>query len=154
MRKMAMAAACIGLLATGAARAQTGSELPVKAGLWREDVTTTITGIQGVKPDPQTSSNLACISLESWKRSGLQGDTHCEVTNLRWDAHRMSYDTHCGGSDAEGFQVNITIDGDERMHGMAVAKFPAGAKMTSTVTEKYVSADCGDLKPGEKKPTK
>lgn len=153
MRKMAMAGAWLALLATGAALAQT-AELPVKAGLWREDVTTTITGIQGVKPDPQTSSNLACISADSWKRSGLQGDTHCTASNLRWDAHRMSYDTSCGGSDGTSFHVDIAIDSSEHMHGAAVAKFAAGGKMTSAVTEKFISADCGDLKPGEKKPVK
>jgi hypothetical protein len=150
-------------LLSGLAFAQaSASEKPaVKMGLWREDVTTTITGINGVNPAPQKSSDLACISAESWKQHGLHAadDTHCEVVNLRWDAHRLTYETHCGGSSVSEFHIDITIDSDELMHGTATAEFPSGStapagKLSSTLTAKYVSTACGDVKPGEKKTVK
>jgi Protein of unknown function (DUF3617) len=135
---------------------------PVKMGLWEEDVTTTITGVQGVTAGPQKDVEQSCISPESWKH-GLQGNniSQCETLNLHQTPHKMSYDERCG-SQKQGFLVfhmDILIDSEEYMHGTAVAKITGSSTSqegtwTSTVTEHYIAPDCGNLKPGEKKSLK
>jgi hypothetical protein len=65
----------------------------------------------------------------------------------------------CSGQ--QGFNTSIHVkmflDSDEGMHGtvnvkMTGANFPQGMSVTSTITSKFLSSDCGDIKPGESKP--
>lgn len=134
---------------------------PVKMGLWQEEVTTTITGIQGVTTTPQKDVELSCISPESWKKYGLQAasSNRCTMSNLHQNSKKMSYDVSCGTQEHGPlvFHMEILIDSDQHMHGTAVAKISATASphtgaWTSTLTEHFISPDCGDIKPGEKKP--
>lgn len=133
---------------------------PVKMGLWREDVTTTISGVEGVTARPHEDLEQFCISPESWKH-GLQATNanRCETSNLHQDSHTMSYDERCGPPNHGPlvFHMNILVDNDQHMHGTAVAKIavpgsPHEATWTSIVTEQYIAPACGDIKPGEKKP--
>ncbi len=73
----------------------------------------------------------------------------------------MSYDERCGATE-HGlivFHMDILIDNDQHMHGTATAKMQSSdaghqATWNSTLTDRYLSPDCGDIKPGEKKPLK
>jgi hypothetical protein len=134
---------------------------PFNMGLWREEVTTTITGIDGVSPTPQKDVERFCISLDSWRKYGLQAanSNRCTVSNLHQDTHGVSYNESCSSQQntAMVFHINILIDDDRHMHGTAVADVtapnsPHPAKWASTVTERYIGPNCGDIKPGEKKP--
>jgi hypothetical protein len=152
----------LSLAALASAQTPAPAPPPVKMGLWLEQVTTTITGIEGVTPTPHKDVEQSCISPESWKH-GLQAmnANRCETSNLHQDSHKMSYDERCG-SPAHGFIVfhmNILIDNDQHMHGTAIAKMQPSAAShqatwNSTLTDRYLGPDCGDIKPGEKKPLK
>ncbi|MGC2161398.1 MAG: DUF3617 family protein [Silvibacterium sp.] len=152
----------LSLASLAAAQTVKPTSPPVKMGLWREEVSTTITGIEGVTPTPHHDVEQYCISPESWKH-GLQGanTNHCEVSNLHQDSHKVSYDVSCGLQQRgrTAFHMEVLIDSDEHMHGTAVAKISGpgvthAGTWTSTLTERYIGSDCGDLKPGEKKPLK
>jgi Protein of unknown function (DUF3617) len=136
---------------------------PIQWGLWHEEVTTTITGIDGVTPTPQKDIEQFCISPESWQKFGLQAanSTSCSISNRHMGAHNISYDVSCG-SPARApiiFHMNILIDSDRHMHGIAAATISAPGShqhgsWASSVTERYIAPYCGGLKPGEKKPVK
>jgi hypothetical protein len=162
--KLPTATAALPLLLSFAAiaAAQTApAPPPIKMGLWHEEVTTVISGIDGVTPTPHKDVEQSCISPESWKH-GLQANSHgvqnCTMSNLHQDAHHVSYDESCG-SQPNGllvFHMEILIDDNQHMHGTAVAKVsvPGSSKQAtwnSTLTERYLSPDCGTIQPGEKK---
>lgn len=153
------------LLLTGPASAQTPSaNAPhVKMGLWQEEVTTTITGIDGVRPTPLKDVEQSCISPESWKKYGLQAANanRCTMSNLHQDSKKMSYDESCGSQEHGVIVLHmvILIDDDTHMHGTAVAKIsgpasPHAGTWSSTLTDRFISPDCGNLKPGQKNPLK
>lgn len=149
----------LSLTAIASAQAPVPAPSPIKMGLWHEEVTTTITGVEDVVPAPQKDSEQFCISAESWHKHALQAaNSRCIVSNLHQDAHGVSYDVSCGSSEPAStvFHMNILIDNDRRMHGTAVATItapgsPHHGTWTSTITERYVAPGCGSLKPGEKK---
>ena len=136
---------------------------PIQWGLWHEDVVTTITGIDGVTSTPQKDTEQFCIRPESWQKFGLQAanSTSCSISNRHQEARNLSYDVSCGppAQARIAFHMNILIDSNRHMHGTAIATISAPGSSqhgvwTSTVTERYLSSDCGSLKPGEKKPVR
>lgn len=140
---------------------------PVKMGLWQEEVSTTISGVDGVAAVPQRDTEQACITPESWRTRGLQASNanRCTTLNLQWDAHKLSYDERCGGQDSPAlvFRMYIMIDNNEHMHGTAGTIIAASGSAhqgspqgmwESTLTASYLGSDCGDLKPGEQRPVK
>lgn len=163
--KLPIATAALPLLLSVAALAATQKPAPapppIKMGLWHEEVTTVISGIDGITPTPHKDVEQFCISPESWKH-GLQANSRgaqtCTMSNLQQDAHHVSYDDSCG-SQPNGlvFHMDILIDDDQHMHGTAVAKMSVPgssqqATWNSTLTDHFLSPDCGDIKPGDKKP--
>ena len=140
---------------------------PVKMGLWQEEVSTSISGVDGVSAIPQRDTEQVCITPESWRTRGLQASNsnRCTTLNLQWDAHKLSYDEQCGAQDSPAlvFRMYIMIDNDQHMHGTAatIIATPGSAHQDthsgtweSTLTASYLGSDCGDLKPGEQRPVK
>jgi hypothetical protein len=167
-------------LAGAAAAAQTTvAPLPVKIGLWESSVTTTMSGLpippdvaekmramgRPLPGDPNTMVMQACVTQDEWSKTlanlGKRGDMTCTTSNLMQDSQKLTFDESCvsprGGTFAGHFEM--FFDDAEHSHGevhMKTAGAQDGAsslKITIDVstTSHFVSADCGDMKPGDAK---
>jgi hypothetical protein len=142
---------------------------PIKMGLWQSSVTVNMSGMPAGAPAAGGSIvhvNQSCMTADSWKNAfrsmqarQQQTASSCTTTNVDQDAHQVTFDMDC--SVQQGYSTSIHVkmflDSDEAMHGnvsvkMSGANFPQGMSMTSTITSKFIGADCGDIKPGESKP--
>ncbi|MFY9745456.1 MAG: DUF3617 family protein [Acidobacteriaceae bacterium] len=173
--KIRLAALALPLLLSFAALAQTTpvNPPPIKMGLWQSSVTVNMSGMPANPNMPSgaggsmTHVNQSCMTPDSWRdafrnmqqRRQQAASANCSTLNVSQDAHQVTFDMNC--SSQQGFNTNIHVqmllDSEEAMHGNANVKmsgpnFPQGMSMTSVITSKFVSSDCGDVKPGESKP--
>lgn len=157
------------LLLTSLAAAQTDplAPPPIKMGLWQSEVSVDLSGIpnmpSGAASAPKTSTHQSCMTPDSWKKAmqslhNQQPSVNCTTSNMQQDAHHLSFDEQC--STQQGYNtsihVDMQLDSDQAMHGTSAVKmsgpaFPQGMTMNSTIRSKFLSADCGSLKPGEAK---
>ncbi|HEY1499178.1 MAG TPA: DUF3617 domain-containing protein [Acidobacteriaceae bacterium] len=133
---------------------------PVKMGLWQS----TINVKPGMGPAGAAVTNQSCYTPDSWKQSmqsiqSRQPNTNCSTSNLHQDAHQLSFDVTCAADQGYtiSYHVEMFLDSDTAMHGSTTGKmsgpaFPQGMTMGSTITSKFLSSDCGSIKPGESKP--
>jgi hypothetical protein len=152
--------------AVHAAQAQTLEAPPIKMGLWQTESHATITGMEN-SPMGQamggSHSNVTqgCLTPETWKNSFQnmqnQMQSSCKASNMHQDAHSITFDEACT---SERYTSNVHFEGlfddNEHMHGnvkvvMTAASLPQGMTMIMTMKSHYVSASCGDVKPGEGK---
>jgi hypothetical protein len=140
---------------------------PVKMGLWESDVTVTMSGMPnmpaGAMP-PRTVKSQVCMSGTNWKESieqlrGQSQKASCTMSNLQQDPHHISFDEDC--TEQQGMTASVHLDmhydSDQSMHGTTTMKMsgprvPQGMTMNSTISTKFLSADCGDVKPGQARP--
>ena len=138
-------------------------------GLWQSETTTAVTGGAANSPmgramgNGRTSVNQSCLTPDSWTkdiagRAERQQNAECTQSNFQEDSHKVTYDQTC--SNQGGYSTNIhfemLIDDAENAHGfmdmkMSGAAFPEGMTMHMTMKTKYLSSDCGSVKPGEGK---
>jgi hypothetical protein len=109
-------------------------------------------------------THQSCYTPDSWKQAmqkmqSRQANADCSSSNLQQDAHKLSFDGQCTVQQGMSitYHVEMFLDSDEAMHGSSSAKmsspqFPQGMTMTSVISSKFISSDCGDIKPGESKP--
>ena len=150
-----------------AALAQTPDTPPIKMGLWQTEVNTTMAGMENM-PQGRTGAaghrivSQGCLTPDTWKSEmgKLNDEQHraeCKVTNLQQDSHGVSFDEGCTSETYNSsFHFEAVFDGDDHMHGSAKAHIsaqgmPQGMDMHMTMTSHYVSASCGDIKPGGSK---
>ncbi len=169
MKRRFLAIATLPLLCTFAAiaSAQTLEPPPIKMGLWQSEVTNTV---QGMPNSPMgqamagghTVVSQGCLTPDTWKKDiqGMQQhmrNTECTMSNFQQDSHHISFDEACASGQQSGYSNNVhfemLIDDMENAHGHADMKmtgpaFPQGMSMHMTMKTKYVSSDCGDVKPG------
>jgi hypothetical protein len=147
------------------ARAQSLDSPPIKMGLWQTDASTSISGMENVPTAHQgqrTTVTQGCLTPESWKSSvenmqkrAKSGD--CKTTNMHQDAHSLSFDESCSSERYNSdTHFEAQFDDSEHMHGSAKVKMTAQGlpqPMTANMTlnSHYLSADCGEVKPGEAK---
>lgn len=160
------------LFCAGVASAQldTMGPPPVKMGLWQTTVTSQISGLPNMPsgmPAAKPMVNQSCMTPDSWQKgmTDLQQQlqrTKAECTNvkLQHNGNQFIYDEQCaqGGNNTTVHMV-WTVDDQENMHGdsnaqMSGAAIPQGVTMHATMTSKYLSSDCGNVKPGESKTVK
>jgi hypothetical protein len=142
---------------------------PIKMGLWQSSVTVNMGGMPNMPAGAggsYTHVNQSCMTPDSWKNAFRSMQQHhqqttasCTAANVNQDAHQVTVDMDCSGEQgyATSIHVKMVLDSEEAMHGNATVKmtgsaFPQGMSMNSTITSKFVNADCGDVKPGESKP--
>lgn len=132
---------------------------PIKMGLWQSSVT--VTG--GMGAAGRAITNQSCYTPDSWKESmqnmqSRQQKMNCTTSNLQQDSHSLSFEGQCSAD--QGFTINyhiqMVLDSDSAMHGSSTTKmsgpnFPQGMAMSAVINSKFVSSDCGDIKPGESK---
>jgi len=135
---------------------------PIKMGLWQSSVTVNASGMGAPGGHPIT--NQSCYTPESWKQAMQQMQSRqqkmtCTTSNLQQDSHKMSFDGQCSADQGMtvSYHVEMFLDSDEAMHGTSSVKmsgpqFPQGMSMSSAITSKFISSDCGAVKPGESKP--
>lgn len=171
---------CIAGLSAATGRAQTGPP-PVKMGLWEATVTQTMTGLQlppGVAeklkemgrpaPDaPKTSVYQTCMTPEQWNKNMSEMQTqnkNCTRTNVVENSHKTSFDMTCQssrpGENSPGStgRMEMVYESPEKTHGtMTMKHVETGAQagpvdVVIRMQTRFLSSNCGDLKPGESKP--
>jgi hypothetical protein len=171
-RAASLASLALFLASTAFAAAQetTPTPPPIKMGLWQSSVTVNMAGMIPNAPagagGSMTHINQSCMTPDSWRdafrnmqQRRQQATANCSTANVSQDAHQMTFDMSCSGQQGVSTNVHVQmfLDSQEAMHGNATVKmsgpsFPQGMSMTSTIASKFLSSDCGDVKPGESKP--
>jgi hypothetical protein len=148
------------------ASAQTPTPPPMKMGLWQSEITVQMSGMpNGMTMTPTTITSQSCMTSDTWQDSlrNMQNrqqnmPANCTTSNLQQDAHHISFDASCTAQQgiSTTLHVDMQFDGDEGMHGTTTASMsgpnmPSGMQMNSTIKSKFLSSDCGDVKPGKGK---
>ncbi|HUB19008.1 MAG TPA: DUF3617 domain-containing protein [Acidobacteriaceae bacterium] len=140
---------------------------PIKMGLWQSEVTIT-DAANAASPMARSMGNhttvtQGCLTPDSWKKDiqGMQNrqrQTDCNTANFEQDAHHVAFDVKCAGQGgyASDGHFEMLIDDPENGHGhvdmkMSGPAFPDGMTMHMTMKTKFLSSDCGDVKPGQGK---
>lgn len=162
--------------AAAAAGAQSSAP-PIKMGLWETTVTSQMSGFQ-LPPDvvaklkamgrpvpggPHTMVTQGCLTREEWQKDledmNRSSRNDCVFTHNQMESKKFSFDMSCKtqqGMTTTGHWEMQVID-DEHGHGsghmQSDAAGPNGHSfaMSMTMDSHYLSADCGDVKPGEGK---
>lgn len=140
---------------------------PVKMGLWQSTVTSQMSGMPNMPagiPASKPIVSQSCMTADDWQKgmTQMQQDLQrekmqCSNVKLQHNGNQYLFDEQCG---ANGYNTTIhiewNIDDQENMHGSSNAQIsgagmPAGMTMHGTMTSKYLSSDCGSIKPGESK---
>jgi len=135
---------------------------PIKMGLWQSSVTINAGGMGAAGGRGVTRQS--CYTPDSWKDAMQKMQSReqkmtCTTSNMQQDPHKLSFDGQCTADQGitVTYHVEMFLDSDEAMHGSSSVKmsgpqFPQGMTMSSVINSKFVSSDCGDIKPGESKP--
>ena len=142
---------------------------PIKMGLW--EMTTVITTtyppsmasimMQAAGPSgkPMTTTDKMCFTTEMWEASlGLKPKSKgCTISKRDLSGKTLAVSMTCdfGGGTSMALDSSETFDSTETMHGTAHAVTMYGASVAgggksvsdSTTTAKFVSSDCGSVKP-------
>lgn len=161
--------ATLALLLSLPALASAQSAPPIKMGLWEHSVTLNMSGMpDGMSGSSHTITNQTCMSNDTWKQAlqSMQGHrqqanaANCTTSNVQQDSHHFAFDVACTAQQGMNTKMHLdmTLDNEDIMHGtmsttMSGSNIPQGMSMTATINSKFVSSDCGSLKPGEQKNT-
>jgi hypothetical protein len=148
------------------ASAQTITPPPMKMGLWQTEVSVEMSAMpDGASVPPRIVTTQTCMTPDTWKNSISNAQNrmrnaslNCTTSNVEQDSHHYTADVQCTGQ--QGFtttvHVDVQFDSDESMHGTTNTTMTGGnAQMNmtvnSTLKSKFLSSDCGDVKPGQGK---
>jgi hypothetical protein len=164
------AASLVAVLASvTVALAQDVAPPPIKMGLWQTETTTTMSGApdnpmgRAMGGGGRSTVTQGCLTPDTWTKEIRNAQQRrrageCTQSNLQQDGHKLTYDEVC--SNQGGYSTNIhfemLFDDPENGHGSmdmktSGAAFPQGMTMHMTMKSKYLSSDCGSVKPGEGK---
>ena len=129
----------------GTGSSPTSAAAPIKMGLW--DATMTM-GTSG------TYKSRACLSQDSYQRMLTRVPPNCTISNLATSATSITGDLSCespGGGKSKG-RLDVQIPDSSTVHSTITAATNYQGHAVSMVIKsdwQFVSADCGDLSPGE-----
>jgi hypothetical protein len=149
---------------------------PVKMGLWESTIVSNIGGIT-IPPDvaarlqamgrqvpggPHTVVTQSCMTKDEWAKAfekmNSNSENKCTYTNRTITAQKISFDMSCASERGGVFtgHFEMLIDDEEHSHGTAHMKGEGGQRaqpmtIDTTMTSHYLSADCGEVKPGDAK---
>jgi hypothetical protein len=167
--RTALPAALLLLFCAAAASAQLDNlgPPPVKMGLWQNTVTSQISGLPNMPagmPPTKPVVTQSCMTSADWQKGMTQMQQNlqrqkmeCSNVKLQHNGNQFIFDEQCAANGYNStFHIEWTIDDQENMHGISNAQIggagvPAGMTMHGTMTSKYLSSDCGSVKPGESK---
>ncbi|MGC2620376.1 MAG: DUF3617 family protein [Acidobacteriaceae bacterium] len=157
------------LLFASAIFASAQSAPPLKMGLWEHTVTLDMSGMpSGMGGSGQPITKQSCMTSKTWKDTLQSMQSHrqmanaanCSTSNVQQDAHHFSFDVACSPQQGMNTKIHVdmTLDSEESMHGTTTTsisgpQFPQGMTMTAKIKSKFVSSDCGSVKPGEQTST-
>lgn len=157
--RLAVSAALM-LLVCAAAWGQTATTPPpIRMGLWQYEITNTGAGMPGMG-GPHTVITQSCVTPASWTESfrgsgAQQGELKCTTANFHQSAGHVAFDQVCEASRdvRTTTHVEMTVEGDTATHGSVETRisgpgFP-GMTVTSRMEGKFLTADCGEIKPGK-----
>ena len=119
---------------------------PIKLGLWDSTMTMGTTGA--------TYKSRACMSADSYQRMLTRVPPNCAISNLTTSPTSIAGDVSCespSGGKSKG-HVDVQIPDASTVHStISVTTNYQGHEMTMVIKgdAQFVSADCGDLGPGE-----
>lgn len=140
---------------------------PVKMGLWQSTLTSQISGLPNMPagmPPARPIVTQSCMTADDWQKGMTQMQQNlqrekaeCSNVKLQHNGNQFIFDEQCSQNGMSStVHVEWTIDNQENMHGQSNAQmsgsaFPQGMTMHGTMTSKFLSSDCGSVKPGEPK---
>ena len=154
------------LAAVRTVQAQTLVPPPIKMGLWQTESNATVAGMEDsplgkAMSGSHSTLTQGCLTPDTWKDSfqklQSQMQNNCKVSNMHQDSHSITFDEACA---SERYTSNVHFEGlfddDEHMHGtvkvvMTAPSLPQSITMNMAMKSRYLSASCGDVKPGEGK---
>jgi len=157
----------VSFAAIAAAQTPTLTPPPVKMGLWQTTVDLKMSGMPNMPAGMATSHvSQSCMSTDTWQKDmqNLQArraqgpSSSCGQPTIQQDGHKYTFDMQC--SPGNGFtstsHFEMLVDSDTAMHGSGTSTttgpaFPQGMTSNVTIASKFLSADCGDVKPGQSK---
>lgn len=156
------AALALLLSAASFACAQTPATPPIRMGLWQTEVMSTISGMPAGAGGAHTVVTQSCVTPETWKRDfqGSRSDRNmkCTTSNLEQSSQKVVFDESCVSEQSYNMtaHVEMLIEGQESLHGTVDTKMtgpnlPAPMTVSTKIQSKFLSADCGDVKPGQGK---
>src|SRR5215472_10194955 len=119
---------------------------PIKMGLWESTMTMGTTGAM--------LKSRACLNQETYQRMLTRVPPNCTISNLTTTAASITGDVKCespDGGTSKG-HVDVQIPDSSTVHGaVTVTTKYQGHTMVMDIKSDahFVSADCGDLSPGE-----
>ena len=120
------------------------STLPVKMGLWENTVKTS----QG-----ETDKTRSCFTKESFQRSVANMPPNCTISKQLWTSHSYSSDVACSTSTSESKgHLDMQFVNPEMSRSTITLTITAQGKtipLTITTESHFISADCGDIAPGQ-----
>jgi hypothetical protein len=156
-RHLALCTASLFLIGVSALRGQL-ADIPIKPGLWNTQVVAKI-GLNDNDNEPIVSQ--ACFTAGTTISGYLAAmtksapDVQCTMSNKVQTANHIAFDTTCTSPNATSkshsdFQIadsehfsgtsHSTVVGSSRDH-------PINMEMNKTFTAKFLSSNCGDVKP-------
>jgi hypothetical protein len=152
----AMLCAAAGLLVGPSTLLAQLSDLPVKAGLWETHVRTKA-GSSTIDAGPAQFCFTAGTTLGQYLTATNRGvaGTTCSVSKKESAPHGLSYDTVCKGRDmASNGRIDVQLTDAEHFSGSSHTTVtgtahgkPVNMAMDKTFTAKFLSSDCGNVKP-------
>jgi hypothetical protein len=140
---------------------------PVKMGLWQTTVTMQFSGMPnmpGGMPASKPIVTQSCMTPDSWQKGMTTMQEHlqrqkaqCSTAKLQQQGNKFIFDEQCSQSGmSSSVHVEWTVDNQETMHGesnsqMTGGAFAQGMTVHGTLNSKFLSSDCGNVKPGEGK---
>lgn len=179
LRYASMVAVLLASLAAAAQTPNTLQPFPIKMGLWQSTVTAeSASGVTQPVGLATSHLTCYTAESWKESIGALHQETHkqqmtCTTSNIQQDSHHISFDSHCSqgqvrippeGIDSPSREVpGVTInshaetffDSDTVMHGSVTSTTydssapPGGRRLTANTSSKFISADCGNLKPGQ-----
>ncbi|HEX4038501.1 MAG TPA: DUF3617 family protein [Acidobacteriaceae bacterium] len=153
--------------AVAGAQIDTMSPPPVKMGLWQTTATMQMSGMPNMPsgmPGGKPSVTQSCMTADSWQKgltdmqqSVQRQKAQCTNVKLQHDGSKFTFDETCSTSGySTTVHVEWNVDDQENMHGnsnmqMSGANMPQGMTMQGTMSSKFLSSDCGGVKPGDTK---
>jgi hypothetical protein len=178
MKKIISLAIVMFLLPAAGAFAQTPALTPppIKMGLWRNTMTSTVTGIQ-LPPDvaarlkamgrplptgqPHTTVTESCLTPAKWHEmfEHMRKDDACHLSNTHQSSSGMSTDMACKSQDGRSIStghMEATFDSTEKVNGkghfeVVMQSQPRPIVMNMHFESAYQGSDCKGISPDSPK---
>lgn len=130
---------------SGSGSTPTPAAPPIKMGLWEATMTMGASG---------TYKSRACLSEDSYQRMLTRVPPNCEISKPVTTATSITGDLKCespGGGTSKG-RLDVQIPDTSTVHGTVTAMSNYQGHAVSMIIKsdwRFVTADCGDLSPGE-----